>query len=95
MFLSPRLTTKAKEKALINNFVGNHDLICMCNEPAFHCLKILINQLQPELSTENKNQLIKCLGSTTTEEGNGEKEDHGLEDLEKLFAEDPTGDDTG
>lgn len=95
MFHTPNLSTKGKEKQLINAFVGSHDLLCNCNEPAFHCLQILTKNLAPELSKNNKDQLIQCLGTTTTAATAGGEEDLGIEDLEKLFAEDGTDDDTG
>lgn len=95
MFSTPNLTTKGKERLLINGFVTQHDLLCNCNQPAVHCLHILIRQLKPELSTEDKNQLIKCLGTEDTTDAVTANDGLGLEDLEKLFAEDPTTDDTG
>lgn len=95
MFHTPNLTTKGKEKQLVNAFVSCHDLSCNCNEPAFHSLLVLTKTLAPELSEKNKQQLIACLGSTTTAATATEEEDLGIEDLEKLFAEDGTEEETG
>lgn len=97
MFLSPTFTTKQKQLQLINGFVQQHDYLCICKKPAFHCLKILTEQLAPELSEPEKQQIKQCLGTTTTDTATdrGEEEDIGLEDLEKLFENDPTEDDTG
>lgn len=95
MFHNPNYSTKQKERALINGFVHNHDLICICKNPAYHCLLTLSKQLGPELNQQEKQQIQQCLGTTTTDNADGVAEDHGLEDLEKLFAEDPTEEDTG
>lgn len=81
------------KKQLINTFVGNHDLVCLCKNPAYHSLYILAEQLGKELNPQDKQQIIKCLGETTTDaEG-----DIGIDtaDLEKLFGEedDLTGED--
>lgn len=69
-----------------------HDLKCECNEPAVHSLQILLNQLKPELTSTQKQEIKKCLGTT----GDQEDEDGGVtgEDLERIFAED-TGDNDG
>lgn len=79
--------TSFQKKQLINCFIGDHDLICSCNNPAVHCLRILIDQLKPELQKEDIKQLQQCLGETTT---TGDAEDGGIDpgDLEKLFSED-------
>lgn len=83
--------SKQQNLQLINCFVGCHDLTCHCNNPAFHCLSILIKQLKPELKKQEKEQIQKWLG--TTEEDVTHTEDFG-EDLETLFAED-IGEDDG
>lgn len=69
-----------------------HDLKCECDEPAVHSLKLLLNQLKPELTSTQKEEIKKCLGLT----GDQEEEDGGVtgEDLERIFAED-TGDKDG
>ncbi len=84
----------ALEKQLINTFVGNHDLICMCDNPAYHSLQILIKQLKPELKQEEIKQLQLCLGEeTTTTAANAEDTGIDIGDLEKLFGEDDAGED--
>lgn len=97
MFKTPNFSTKEKELQLINGFVQQHDLLCICPKPAVHCLHILTKKLLPELTDQDKNQLIQCLGTTATatEEDHGKDADIGLEDLERLFEEDTTENDTG
>ncbi len=86
---------------LTNLAVHGHDLICDCQEPAFHSLKIITKQLQGELTKKQKEEITKCLGTTPTtgaagiKEENGDDDDFG-EEIERLFAqdkeeEDPTG----
>ncbi len=79
--------TKNEQLKLVNLFVGGHDLLCECEKPAVHSLNILLHQLKEELTTEDKEYIKKCLGSTTTEDTAA---DAGLtgEELEKLFSED-------
>lgn len=71
---------------ITNAFVAIHDLKCECDEPAVHSLKILLKQLEPELTSQQKQEIKKCLGTTTVQE----EEDGGVtgEDLERIFAED-------
>lgn len=92
MFSTPNYTTKAKENHLINGFIHFHDMVCNCNGPAKHCLNILIKKLAPELSTQEKQQIQKCLTTTTTEDADGDADPFGLGDLEDLFAEGTTED---
>ncbi len=79
---------------LTNLAVGNHCLVCDCNKPTFHTAKILLQQLSPELSPEEKKQLKECLsidGGTTSKTvgtNTGIEEDDFGEELEKLFQED-------
>lgn len=87
MFLTPRRSTKENQLQLTNSFVTSHDLTCSCQKPAFHCFLLLAKQLGPELSPQEKTQILQCLGETTTGTDVTEREDHGLEDLEELFAE--------
>lgn len=72
-----------------------HDLICDCDEPGFHSLHIATKQIGSELTKLQKQQLIKCLGETTTGDAAAGEEDHDFGDLDALFAEDgeekPTG----
>ena len=96
MFKSPTyLTTKGKNNALINCFVGDHDLLCSCNNPAYHCLQILATTLAPQLKQEEKQQIIQCLGGTDAVPTTRGDEEIGLEDLEKLFTEDTEEDAAG
>lgn len=91
MFKTPELSTKNKEKSLINSFVGSHDLVCYCNNPALHCLQILIKQLKPELKQEEINQLKQCLGDDHTTTETAEDTGYDIGDLEKMFGEDDAG----
>lgn len=83
-------TTKQQRLQLVNLTVAGHDLMCTCNEPALHSLHIIIDQLKPELSPENINQLQKCLGETGTNAADDFDIDTG--DLEQLFGEDDAAD---
>ena len=94
MFLTPSRNTKQNQLQLTNAAITCHDLTCSCNNPGFHTLLTLTKQIGPELTEQEKTQLIKCLGITTADTARTEEEDHGLEDLEELFAEGAT-DDTG
>lgn len=96
MFQSPAyLTPKGKKNALINCFVGGHDLICSCKNPAYHCLEILASTLGPQLKEEEKNQIKQCLGTTETTTTGVEEDGLGFGDLEKLFDADFTEDNDG
>ncbi len=81
---------KKNQLQFVNCIVNCHDLLCNCPSPAFHSARILINQLAPELKKEEKTDLIKCLGETTTTE-TVDVDGIDVGDLEKLFAEDTTG----
>ncbi len=78
---------------ITNLTVHGHDLVCSCNEPAFHSLKIITKQLQGELTKKQKEEIKTCLGITPTtadagiKEENGDDDDFG-EEIEKLFAQD-------
>lgn len=95
MFLTPTSTTKAKQLQLINGIVTQHDYLCCCDKPAFHTLRILTEQLAPELTPIEKHQIQQCLSTTAAAGPTGGEEDLGLGDLEKLFEGDLTEDDTG
>nr|UHS18286.1 MAG: hypothetical protein [Betatorquevirus sp.] len=79
----------------INCLVGVHDLKCECNKPAYHSFEILAKQLAPELTTEEKDHLKKCLGTTTTDAAVGDHGDDFGDDLETVFADDITEEETG
>lgn len=94
MFSTPNYSKKQLQLQLTNSFVTNHDFICDCKKPTFHCMIILAKQLAPELTQQEKQQIIQCLGETdTTTEDIGTDLDAG--ELEKLFAEDVTDDGDG
>ncbi len=84
-------STKESQLKFINCVVGCHDLCCTCYNPLYHSCKIILNQLAPELTKEDKHQLKQCLGEDTTTKD----DDIGVtgEDLEKLFAQDDGEDD--
>lgn len=81
------LTTRKEQLKLVNHFVSAHDLLCECPEPAKHCFNVLLKQLKPEFTEQDKNQIKQCLGTATTA---AVEEDAGLDpgDLEKLFGDD-------
>lgn len=55
----------------------------------------LITQLKPDLTKEQKQEIIKCLGTTDGDHTTEENIDDFGEDLEKLFEEDVFGDENG
>lgn len=90
-----QMQKSASNLEFVNTFVHVHDLGCSCNKPTVHCLLMLCEQLRNELTTEEKQQIAKCLGITTTTDAaaaTAQDIDFG-EDLEKLFAEDITEED--
>ena len=103
-FCSSIYTDKQLKNQLTNTFIGNHDLVCGCNKPAIHCFNLILeNQLCRDLKPETIKK-IKCL---LTEDGGLDRETKltvadqddgpGFEegDLEALFNEDFTEEDTG
>lgn len=89
-------TTKKQQLQFINTVIGVHDIACDCLNPAYHSLKILTQQIGPELQKQEKEQLQKCLGTPDTTE---DKDQDGFDvgDLEALFTADtePEDADTG
>lgn len=65
-----------------------HDLACECNQPLLHSTKLILTKLNPELTTEERKQLQKCLGSTQEGDATGAEDIDFGEDLETLFADD-------
>lgn len=84
---------------LTNLNVGIHDLICSCQQPAFHTSKILLKQLSGELTKQQKSELKRCLG--TEEDTPQDGGDHAIvaldfgDDLEKIFQDSATEDNDG
>lgn len=81
----------AKDQQLINCMVGQHDLVCGCEEPTAHLAFLLITKAKPtNFTPEEKQQLKKCLdiGEDPTIKEDIDTVDFG--DLEKLFEEDAT-----
>ncbi len=93
MFQNPNYSKKYLENHLINNFVASHDLVCICKKPTYHILDILSRKIGPELSTPEKQQIKQCLGDAPTTADTTVDPDVG--DLDALFAEEDTQDDTG
>lgn len=95
MFKKPAFNNKKLQLQLVNGFVHEHDLVCCCNNPGYHVLQITATQIGQELSPKQKQQIIKCLGETTTGDAEDGAEDLDLGDLDALFADDgeenPTG----
>lgn len=65
-----------------------HDLACNCKNPLIHSTKLILTQLNSDLTTEERKELQKCLGSTQEEDATGAAELDFGEDLETLFADD-------
>lgn len=91
----PFFNTRKNQLKFINLCISAHDFGCDCDKPGFHTLKILTQQIYKELEEKDKQEIKKCLGETTTADGDGDALD-ALDDvdLDALFGEDTT-DDTG
>ncbi len=76
-----------QQKQLLNCIVGDHDLICCCEEPLQH-ITDLIFTANPDIKfkEETKQKIQKCLGTTQEEDGD---DDAGIGEgeLDRLFAE--------
>lgn len=85
---------KALQNQLLNSIVGNHDLICGCEDPLKHISILIFEKAKPKNFTENQKKIIKqCLGEEDADGGDQKDgEDITGEDLERLFAEDTTAD---
>lgn len=92
--MSIPFNNKKQQLQYINLCIGAHDLVCDCQEPGFHSLKLLANQIGRELQPEQKKEIQKCLGITTGED-HTDIDNIDIGDLEKLFEEDITEDDSG
>lgn len=85
--MSIPFNNKKDQLQFINCVINVHDLKCECQNPLFHATRILLKQLAPEITQQEKQQLQQCLGdpaTTTTVEDTG----FDTGDLEKLFGED-------
>lgn len=95
MFKTPSRNIKKLQLDVVNGFIHIHDIACSCNEPGYHTLQIAINQIGKDLTKQQRNQLIKCLGENTTGDAADGDADLQFGDLDALFAEggeeDPTG----
>ncbi len=91
----PYYNSNSINQQLINTLIGNHDLICGCDDPASHLLYLLATKTKPKgFTDEEKENIKKCLGFTETT--TDQQEDIGFDagDLENLFgsfAEEDTG----
>lgn len=90
MFKPATYNEKKIQLELTNILTSCHLLSCECDEPTFHSTKLILQQLSRELTQDQKNQLKKCLGDSTEDNGRVIAEDDFGEDLETLFAEDFT-----
>lgn len=91
MFLQPSYSTKQKENYLINACIHNHDLLCECKDPTYHLMQIFTKNIGKHLPEKQKYQLRQCLGDPTADT----EEDTAFgEDLETIFADDTTKEDT-
>lgn len=94
MFQNPNYGHRRLQLEITNTCIQVHGLTCSCNNPGYHLLQILTEQIGKELKPEEKNQLKQCLGDQGTTAAGGE-EDHIFGDLEELFEKDFTDADTG
>lgn len=84
----PATLSKCTKRKFVNCIANLHDLTCDCNKPIIHSLQIIIEDLKPNLTTEEKNQLKECLGEDTKEDIIAADGLHFGDDLEKLFEDD-------
>nr|QMI58088.1 ORF2 [Torque teno virus] len=84
---------KKNQLKFINCVVGCHDLLCECYNPLFHSAKIILKQLEPEITPQEKQQLQECLGTKDTTKEEDATTGIDIGDLEKLFEEDAGEDD--
>lgn len=90
-FCPPKYSPKALQNQLINSIIGNHDLLCGCDNPTTHLAALLFEKTNPTNFTEEQKKIIrKCLGDDHTTTDIAAIEDGGFSegDLEQLFAED-------
>lgn len=81
---------------LVNGFVHMHDLVCHCNRRLEHCIIIILEQEEHlRFTKEEKEKLKKCLGTTEDHTGGAADDFINEGDLDTLFAEDFTEEDTG
>lgn len=94
----PKYSKKQLKLQWTNNIVSTHDLLCRCDNPLEHTINTILEQ-EPNLrfSEETKKKLQKCLTFTAAGKEDGHAADDIIEDgdLETLFAEDFTEDETG
>lgn len=95
MFKAPTRNNKKLQLQLVNGFIHMHDLTCDCDNPGYHVLQITCNQIGKDLKPTEKQQLIKCLGETTTGDAAAGEEDLDLGNLDALFADDGDEETTG
>lgn len=86
MFKTPPRNNKSLQLQLVNSFISSHDIACDCQNPGFHTLLIAATKIGKELNKKEKDQIIQCLGDTTTTPE--EEDEPDLGDLDALFAED-------
>lgn len=94
MFETPNSNDRRKQLQFINAVIHSHDFICECQDSAFHSTKLLLQQIAPELTKQQKIEIQQCLGDTT-EETAGDDVDIGIGDLEKLFGDEEEDTTTG
>ncbi len=90
-FCPTKYSGKALQTQLLNSIVGNHDLICGCDEPTTHLAALIFEHARPTKFTEQQKKTIqKCLGDDPTTTAMAAADDGGFSegDLEDLFAED-------
>lgn len=94
----PQLTIKQQKSEWLNLLVHIHDLYCKCNKPLEHTVDLIVDK-EKNLRLEHftKLNLQKCLtgGEITTIQKDGDDDGFAAGDLENLFAEDFTEEETG
>ncbi len=88
----PFFNNRKNQLKFINLCIGAHDIGCDCDTPGFHTLKLLTQQIYPELEDNHKKEIKNSLGGEDDAAAAGGTDDLG-EELERLFAQDTTDDD--
>lgn len=82
-YVPPKFSPRQLNLQMVNCYTAIHDLKCHCEKPLKHIIQQILEQ-EPTLKP--------WLDSTTGDGGNQptekDTEDTGIEDLERLFAED-------
>lgn len=85
-------TKNAIHNQLLNTIVGNHDLVCSCDEPLIHITNLIFQKAKPtNFSEKDKKEILKCLGDAAGDTaGKDDAPEDGFTDgdLAQLFEND-------